>query len=63
MAFVHGHARDSGWVVAHVRAPVDAQEGQLSLVPEPDEPEPETSPAGEDEGPASAAGNSAITHS
>lgn len=31
MAFVHGHARDSGWVVAHVRAPVEAEDGQLPL--------------------------------
>jgi hypothetical protein len=40
MAFVHGHARDTGWVVAHVRAPVDAEDGQLELVPEPPAGEP-----------------------
>ena len=39
MAFVHGHARDSGWVVAHVRAPVEAEDGQLPL-PEPDDDQP-----------------------
>jgi hypothetical protein len=38
MAFVHGHARDNGWVVAHVRAPVDAEDGQLPLDPDPGEP-------------------------
>jgi hypothetical protein len=38
MAFVHGHARDNGWVVAHVRAPVDAEDGQLPLEPDPGEP-------------------------
>jgi hypothetical protein len=31
MAFVHGHARETGWVVAQVE------------VPPPDEPEPEIS--------------------
>lgn len=48
MAFVHGHARDTGWVVAHVRAPVDAGDGQLELVPGPapaDEPAPPAEPA------------------
>jgi len=62
MAFVHGHARDSGWVVAHVRAPVDAEDGQLSLVPEP-EPGPragsgpeEASPDGEGGEPGPAEG-------
>jgi hypothetical protein len=35
MAFVHGHARDNGWVVAHVRAPVGAEDGQLPLEPDP----------------------------
>jgi hypothetical protein len=54
MAFVHGHARETGWVVAHVRPPVEAEEDQLALVevPPPDEPEPEIS-----------ARNSAITRS
>jgi hypothetical protein len=46
MAFVHGHARDNGWVVAHVRAPVGAEDGQLPLEPDPagstgSEPAPE----------------------
>jgi hypothetical protein len=61
MAFVHGHARDSGWVVAHVRAPIGAEEGQLPLVPEPvavDDPEPDA--ASPERGPGSA-GNSATT--
>jgi len=33
MAFVHGHARATGWVMAHVRAPNRAGEGQLALLP------------------------------
>ncbi len=32
MAFVHGHARATGWVVAHRRRPNDAEEGQLPLL-------------------------------
>jgi hypothetical protein len=56
MAFVHGHARDTGWVVAHVRAPVTADEGQLPLVPEPTGPGPgpaaEPGPSAEPEPPA-----------
>lgn len=35
MAFVHGHARDTGWVVAHLRRPTEAEEGQLPLLPPP----------------------------
>jgi hypothetical protein len=33
MAFVRGHARATGWVMAHVRAPNRAGEGQLALLP------------------------------
>lgn len=37
MPFVHGHARDTGWVVAHRRRPNAAESGQLPLpaMPEP----------------------------
>jgi hypothetical protein len=31
MSFVHGHARHTGWVVAHRRAPHRAEHGQLPL--------------------------------
>lgn len=31
MSFVHGHSRDTGWVVAHLRPPTDAEDGQLTL--------------------------------
>lgn len=31
VSFVHGHARDTGWVVAHRRAPHRAEDGQLAL--------------------------------
>ncbi|HET6259773.1 MAG TPA: hypothetical protein VFE39_14085 [Pseudonocardia sp.] len=63
MSFVHGHARDTGWVVAHVRRPTRAEDGQLPLlavVPlprpaEPDEPEEPES--------VSSARKSAITRS
>lgn len=38
MSFVQGHARDAGWVVAHIRPPTDAEDGQLQLpLPAPDE--------------------------
>jgi hypothetical protein len=43
MSFVHGHARDTGWVVAHRRAPHRAEGGQLPLpvaVPAPRPPPP-----------------------
>lgn len=33
MAFVHGHARATGWVMAHRRAPNRPEEGQLALLP------------------------------
>ncbi len=33
MAFVHGHARATGWVMAHRRAPNRPEEGQLELLP------------------------------
>ncbi len=36
MTFVHGHARDTGWVMAHRRRPNDAEEGQLPLLPAQD---------------------------
>lgn len=54
MAFVHGHARDTGWVVAHLRRPTDAEEEQIALLvpdeliprpreaPETETPEPES---------------------
>ena len=52
MTFVHGHARDTGWVVAHRRRPNLAEDGQLPLtdvdqvVPRPrDAPEAEEAPA------------------
>ena len=44
MAFVHGHARDTGWVVAHIRPPTDAEDGQLTL------PLPADEPPAEDDG-------------
>jgi hypothetical protein len=47
MAFVHGHARDNGWVVAHVRAPVGAEDGQLPLDPDPGEPTGDTEATGD----------------
>ncbi|GAA4760627.1 hypothetical protein GCM10023199_46300 [Actinomycetospora chibensis] len=31
MAFVHGHARESGWVVSHYRRPQRAGDDQLPL--------------------------------
>lgn len=40
MSFVHGHARESGWVMAHRRRPNEAEEGQLPLIPEPVVPDP-----------------------
>lgn len=51
MSFVHGHPRDTGWVVAHRRRPNHAEDGQLPLlavaVPDdvvaPDVPEPSRS--------------------
>ncbi|SHK07936.1 hypothetical protein SAMN05443637_102297 [Pseudonocardia thermophila] len=33
MAFVRGHARATGWVKAHIRAPNRAVDGQLALLP------------------------------
>ena len=65
VSFVHGHARATGWVVAHVRRPTTAEDGQLPLlavVPpprareaeEPAEPGPEA---------VSSARKSAITRS
>jgi hypothetical protein len=44
MTFVHGHARDTGWVVAHRRKPNRAEDGQLPLtdleqvIPRPRDP-------------------------
>jgi len=45
MAFVHGHARETGWVVSHYRRPQRAGDDQLDLAlpgprPEPREPGP-----------------------
>jgi hypothetical protein len=62
MAFVHGHARDTGWVVAHVRAPVDAEDGQLELVSDPS-PDDEPGPADAESVPVSSDRNSEITRS
>lgn len=31
MAFVHGHAREAGWVVSHFRRPQFSGQGQLDL--------------------------------
>jgi hypothetical protein len=31
MAFVHGHARETGWVVSHYRRPQRAGDDQLDL--------------------------------
>jgi hypothetical protein len=54
MAFVHGHARDTGWVMAHLRRPNDAADDQIALLvldeviprpreaPESEAPEPES---------------------
>jgi hypothetical protein len=56
---VHGHPRETGWVVAHVRPPVTAEDDQLALVdvpppvaqsvpqsvPEDADPEPPAEPA------------------
>ena len=48
MAFVHGHARDTGWVVAHLRRPNDAEEGQIALlVPDEVIPLPREAPESE----------------
>lgn len=33
MVFVQGHARATGWVMAHRRAPNRPEEGQLELLP------------------------------
>ncbi len=43
VAYVHGHARETGWVVAHFRRPSAPDEGQLGLAlpapaPDPDAP-------------------------
>lgn len=35
MCYVHGHARDLGWVVSHVRRPNRPGAGQLPLVVPP----------------------------
>src|SRR3712207_1063428 len=68
MAFVPGHARDTGWVVAHVPAPVHAEDGQLALVAGPAEadgrPAQESGPVeGAEPEPVSSARKSAITRS
>lgn len=52
MSFVHGHARDTGWVVAHRRAPHRAEDGQLPLpVSAPGAPA-EAEPAPDEDAPA-----------
>jgi len=63
VSFVHGHARATGWVVAHVRRPTRAEDGQLPLlavVPLPRPAEPEEPPEPES---VSSARTSAITRS
>jgi len=35
VSFVHGHARDAGWVVAHRRSPTEPEDGQLPLLAAP----------------------------
>jgi hypothetical protein len=69
VSFVHGHARATGWVVAHVRRPTRAEEGQLPLS-EPDaaaDQVDQSGPGVPDPGPApapvSSARTSAITRS
>jgi hypothetical protein len=55
VSFVHGHARATGWVVAHVRRPTSAEDGQLPLlavVPLPRPSDPEEPPEPEAVGPA-----------
>jgi len=53
LSFVHGHARETGWVMAHRRRPNEAEEGQLPLIPEPVVPDPrEPVDDGEAGGPA-----------
>jgi hypothetical protein len=46
MSFVHGHARESGWVVSHYRRPQHAGDDQLDLAL----PAPRAAEDGEDEG-------------
>ena len=60
MAFVHGHARETGWVVSHYRRPQRAGDDQLDLeLPAPrreddDQPGDEgDDPSGDDPDPAS----------
>src|SRR5689334_22780411 len=72
VSFVHGHARDTGWVMAHLRSPARPGPGQLPLLPGPVRLLPPEDPAGEsgpDSGrdcgsePLSSARKSAITRS
>lgn len=67
MSFVHGHPRRSGWVVAHVRRPNRAEQGQLPLllvVPLPRPPADGGSDTGAPAaGPVSSARKLAITRS
>jgi hypothetical protein len=61
VSFVQGHARRTGWVVAHVRRPNRAEDGQLPLLavlPLPRFHEPDEEPE-----PLSSARKSAITRS
>lgn len=43
MAFVHGHARETGWVVSHYRRPQASGDGQLTL-PSPRPPDDDREP-------------------
>ena len=48
MAFVHGHARETGWVVSHYRRPQRAGDDQLDLeLPAPRREDTEDQPGGE----------------
>ncbi len=48
VAFVHGHARDTGWVMAHLRRPNDAADDQIALlVPDDVIPRPREAPENE----------------
>jgi hypothetical protein len=57
VSFVHGHARATGWVMAHVRRPTTAEDGQLPLLaavplPRPPDAEEPAEPGPEAAGPA-----------
>ncbi|PVZ12002.1 hypothetical protein C8D89_103333 [Actinomycetospora cinnamomea] len=49
MAFVHGHARETGWVVSHYRRPQRAGDDQLDLI-DPVLPRPRRREDGSEDG-------------